>query len=308
MQAPGRLCFVVMPFGVKETGAGKDAPAQVDFDRLWSVALKPLLEEDLGYDAHRADLGQGVSIVREMIEQLALAHLVVADLSIPNPNVYYEIGVRHAARPKGCVLVSADWATPPFDTRGFRHVRYPLTDGSVPQVAAGAIRAALRDSVRRLSSAATPCFELPDFPDIDPQRALAFRSALDAERAFELRLEAARLKPGEERAREIAEIVRETTGTELSPRAALQVLLLARDHGRSATPGTLDRDGWDAVMKFVDALPEDLRTAIVLREIEGMSYEDIAVTMDCPIGTVRSRIFRAREAIDEKLKPLLGGN
>jgi RNA polymerase sigma-70 factor (ECF subfamily) len=54
-------------------------------------------------------------------------------------------------------------------------------------------------------------------------------------------------------------------------------------------------------------LPEDLRTAIMLREMEGMSYEDIAVTMDCPIGTVRSRIFRAREAIDEKLKPLLGG-
>jgi RNA polymerase sigma-70 factor (ECF subfamily) len=55
-------------------------------------------------------------------------------------------------------------------------------------------------------------------------------------------------------------------------------------------------------------LPEDLRTAIMLREIEGMSYEEIATTMDCPIGTVRSRIFRAREAIDEKLKPLVGGH
>ena len=54
-------------------------------------------------------------------------------------------------------------------------------------------------------------------------------------------------------------------------------------------------------------LPDDLRTAIMLREIEGMSYEEIATTMDCPIGTVRSRIFRAREAIDEKLKPLIGG-
>ena len=52
-------------------------------------------------------------------------------------------------------------------------------------------------------------------------------------------------------------------------------------------------------------LPEDLRTAITLREIEGMSYEEIARAMDCPIGTVRSRIFRAREAIDTRLKPLL---
>ncbi len=55
----------------------------------------------------------------------------------------------------------------------------------------------------------------------------------------------------------------------------------------------------------MDALPEELRTAIVLREIEGLSYEEIATVMDCPIGTVRSRIFRAREAISERLKPML---
>ena len=55
----------------------------------------------------------------------------------------------------------------------------------------------------------------------------------------------------------------------------------------------------------IEELPEELRTAIQLREIEGMSYEDIARIMDCPIGTVRSRIFRAREAIAERLKPLL---
>ncbi|MGH8397067.1 MAG: RNA polymerase sigma factor RpoE [Gammaproteobacteria bacterium] len=55
----------------------------------------------------------------------------------------------------------------------------------------------------------------------------------------------------------------------------------------------------------IGELPEDLRTAIVLRELEGMSYEEIAQTMSCPVGTVRSRIFRAREAIDGKLRPLL---
>ncbi len=60
-----------------------------------------------------------------------------------------------------------------------------------------------------------------------------------------------------------------------------------------------------AVNAAMDALPEDLRQAIVLREIEGMSYEDIAETMDCPIGTVRSRIFRAREAISTKVKPMV---
>ena len=59
------------------------------------------------------------------------------------------------------------------------------------------------------------------------------------------------------------------------------------------------------VNEAMEALPEELKTAIVLREIEGLSYEDIANVMNCPIGTVRSRIFRAREAIAQKLRPLL---
>ncbi|QDQ87979.1 RNA polymerase sigma factor RpoE [Alcaligenaceae bacterium SJ-26] len=60
-----------------------------------------------------------------------------------------------------------------------------------------------------------------------------------------------------------------------------------------------------AVNEAIETLPDELRTAIVLREIEGMSYEDIAQSMGCPIGTVRSRIFRAREAISARLRPLL---
>ncbi len=62
----------------------------------------------------------------------------------------------------------------------------------------------------------------------------------------------------------------------------------------------------NTVNKAMEALPEELRTALTLREIEGMSYEDIAALMGCPIGTVRSRIFRAREAVAERLRPLLG--
>jgi RNA polymerase sigma-70 factor, ECF subfamily len=57
----------------------------------------------------------------------------------------------------------------------------------------------------------------------------------------------------------------------------------------------------------IETLPEELRTAIVLRELEGLSYEEIAATMDCPVGTVRSRIFRAREAIDRRLKEVFEG-
>jgi len=76
----------------------------------------------------------------------------------------------------------------------------------------------------------------------------------------------------------------------------------------TATPENelMGREVAAAVNKAVDSLPEDLRAAITLREIEGLSYEEIAGVMNCPIGTVRSRIFRAREAIAVELRPLLG--
>jgi len=67
----------------------------------------------------------------------------------------------------------------------------------------------------------------------------------------------------------------------------------------------LEEEIANTVRMAVEELPEDLRTALTLRELEGLSYEEISQAMDCPIGTVRSRIFRAREAVDAKLKPLL---
>ena len=81
-------------------------------------------------------------------------------------------------------------------------------------------------------------------------------------------------------------------------------------HGRLSSIDTpegnvLSEEIRQTVNAAIDALPDDLRTAIILREVEGMSYEEIATTMECPVGTVRSRIFRAREAIDRQLKPLL---
>ena len=80
--------------------------------------------------------------------------------------------------------------------------------------------------------------------------------------------------------------------------------------GRLKETGTpermaLQREIAQTIQAALDELPDDLRTAIMLRELEGLTYEEIAQAMDCPIGTVRSRIFRAREAIDIKLKPLM---
>jgi RNA polymerase sigma-70 factor (ECF subfamily) len=69
---------------------------------------------------------------------------------------------------------------------------------------------------------------------------------------------------------------------------------------------TISNELKEMVERAIAALPEDLRTAIVLRELEGMSYEEIAKTMECPVGTVRSRLFRARDTIDAELKKIEG--
>ena len=68
---------------------------------------------------------------------------------------------------------------------------------------------------------------------------------------------------------------------------------------------SLSQELQETLERAIQALPDDLRTAIVLRELDGMSYEEIAQTMDCPVGTVRSRIFRARDAIGKKVGTLI---
>jgi RNA polymerase sigma-70 factor (ECF subfamily) len=100
---------------------------------------------------------------------------------------------------------------------------------------------------------------------------------------------------------------RRPPGTDVDADTAeqLDVGVRLKEH---ATPENhlLEDEIAQTVRRAIEDLPEDLRTAITLRELEGLSYEEIAKAMDCPVGTVRSRIFRARAAIDAKLEPLIG--
>ena len=119
-----------MPFRRKPTGrTEKHVPAEVDFDALWERVYQPVLR-DLGYRAVRADRDAGALIITQMIQRLAIADVVVADITLANANVYYEIGIRHAAKERGCVLIAADWARPVFDLDQMRQLRFPLTDGT----------------------------------------------------------------------------------------------------------------------------------------------------------------------------------
>jgi len=117
--------FVAMPFGTKPGPDGKP----VDFNRVYSELIRPALES-AGLTAFRADEETRPGDIRvDMFQELLIADLVVVDLTIDNPNVWYELGVRHALRARGVVLISAGHAVKAFDVYTDRKLRYSLSGG-----------------------------------------------------------------------------------------------------------------------------------------------------------------------------------
>ncbi len=253
-----QICFMIMPYGKKPTEVepGK-GPATVDFDALWDKVFRPLIEEDLDCVPIRADQDLGALIIVEMIEKLALSDLVLADVTTPNANVYYEVGVRHAARERGCVLISADWSRQKFDLDQMRQLRYPLPDGEVTDDTAAAARAALRDKVGKAMEGVSPVYQaLPGFPKPDPTRAASLQQYVQAISRFNADVRAARLQSGPDAgkaARGLWDRYRDNVGR--MPAVALEVLYLLRDC----------RD-WQGVVELVDSLPDPVKTLPVVAE------------------------------------------
>jgi len=118
--------FVAMPFGIKPADDGRP----VDFDRVYAELIRPALES-VGLDVMRADEEQCAGDIRaDMFQELLMADLVVADLTLDNPNVWYELGVRHALRARGVILVQGPRAAQPFDIYTDRKLSYHLKDGA----------------------------------------------------------------------------------------------------------------------------------------------------------------------------------
>lgn len=147
--------FIAMPFGVKP---GPDGVTPVDFDRVLAELLRPALEQ-AGFEVFRADEEpRGGDIRADMFQELLVADLVVVDLSIPNPNVWYELGVRHALRARGVVLVygarpGAD-APKAFDVYTDRKLRYAMCADGGPDPAglASALTALARMAAETLDT------------------------------------------------------------------------------------------------------------------------------------------------------------
>src|ERR1700745_2797269 len=138
-----RRAFVIMPLGEKKAADG----TAVDFDGVYRDLFAPAIAA-AGLMPHRADADRrGGSIHLDMFQDLMLAEFVVADLTIDNPNVWYEIGVRHALRAGGPVLTYALRDRLPFDIAGQRMQRYTLRDGKLDPDLLETERAALKEAI-----------------------------------------------------------------------------------------------------------------------------------------------------------------
>jgi tetratricopeptide (TPR) repeat protein len=255
---PAPIAFLVMPFDTKPTGRSEpNVPAEVDFDALWYRVYRPVLTE-MGYEAVRADRDVGALIISEMIQRLALADLVVADVSLPNANVYYEIGVRHAAKRIGCVLVAADWAKPVFDLAQLRQLRFPLPDGKIGEEAVAAAKAVLTEGLGPLIEGSSPVFDAVEgFPVSDPSRASAFREQVAQLSAFNADVRAARLAPAaEKRAKALEVFERHGQKRAIQEAVALEILGLLRD-----------LVGWKETLDYIESLPPNVaRHPLVLEQ------------------------------------------
>src|SRR5215472_8429558 len=174
------VCFMIMPFGRKPTQADAGrGPAEIDFNALWDRCYVPTIKA-LGYEPVRADQDTSSLIVSEMLERLYFADLVLADMTIPNGNVYYEIGIRHAAKETGCVLLAADWSKQLFDVAQMRTVRYPLPEGEITEATAASFQAAVKDGIRGLADGIGPMHQaIRGYPsNVDPRKAITTQSQL----------------------------------------------------------------------------------------------------------------------------------
>jgi tetratricopeptide (TPR) repeat protein len=183
------LCFVLMPFGKKTDAEGRS----IDFDEVYRQVLAPAIER-AGLGPIRADEERhGGVIHQQMFERLVYCDYAVADLTAANANVFYELGVRHAALARSTVCVFADGGRLPFDVGPLRALPYKLKDGLPAAVEADAenLTKLLRDA--RDSDADSPVYNfVTGYPERDLSKAATFRECVERSNNLRRELERAR--------------------------------------------------------------------------------------------------------------------
>jgi hypothetical protein len=190
------LCFVDMPFGKKKDPI---SAVEIDFNHIYESAIKPGIE-DAGLEALRGDEEKSGGIIHTaMFARLILAEFVIADLTLANANVFYELGVRHAAKPFTTVSIYANSHQLPFDVAMIRSINYKLENGQITDNEIEKLRkeiaTRLTESIQGQATKDSPLFQLiPDFPGIylPDEVTDAFKDRIKYEKKFQEKLENAK--------------------------------------------------------------------------------------------------------------------
>jgi tetratricopeptide (TPR) repeat protein len=250
------LCFVLMPFGKKTDETGR----LIDFDQIYEQIIRPGIEAADLESIRDSEETTGGFIHKRMFERLMLCDYAVADLTTANPNVFYELGMRHGVRPHTTVLMSCRGMRLPFDIAPLRLIRYSLdASGSPTKVDAD------RDAVRsRLIACKNPVEDSPLFqlltdwptPDIARLKTDTFRESVDYSQKYKTRLAAAR-KVGSEA---LAQIESELDISTTDPVIVIDLFLSYRA-----------AENWSGMVDLTSKMSPPMARSVLVREQTGLA-------------------------------------
>lgn len=251
-----------MPFGRK---IDLQPGGEIDFDLIYNIGIRPAIEA-AGLVAIRGDQETSGGIIHKaMFARLLLAEFVVADMTTANANVFYELGIRHAAKPQTTIPIFATVAAPPFDVNLVRAIPYDLRDdGSLSEESAQQLIAALSE---RINGALTgpvsqdsPLFSLfPEFPGIEMSHELTdvFRDRVDYSRTFQDALATARSVQPRENAVAALKAIEEDLGDPLLIECGVLIDLFLSYRAVEA---------WDDMVALYDRMPAVTQEAALCRQ------------------------------------------
>jgi hypothetical protein len=260
LKEPAPLCFVLMPFGRKLDASGR----LTDFDAVYRKVIAPAVEQ-AGLDPVRADEERiGGTIHKPMFERLMLCHYAVADITGANPNVFYELGIRHALRPRSTVILFREGTVLPFDIVLVRGISYKTNGSGEPVESEGTIAAiaAQLEEARLNPHDDSPIFQLiDDLPrwEIDHTKTDVFRSSVDYSKRYKDRLAHA-VKQGAPAVEAIAAEPGLRNLLEVETGIVVDLFLSLRDV-----------KAYDAMIKLYDRMPLPVQRAKMMREQLGFA-------------------------------------
>ena len=254
------LCFVDMPFGQKPD---LKSGVVVDFDQIYNKAIKPAIEE-CGLEALRGDEERTGGIIHgAMFARLLLAEFVVADLTLANPNVFYELGIRHASKPFTTVPIFANVSALPFDVALVRAVGYHLTKGKLTKAGAQKLKSQLSKRLSDAISGATthdsPLFQLiPKFPGIDlPDEVTeTFKDRIRQAEEFREMLSSARAQPLREEREALLKIRRDLGDLKTVQRSLLIELMSS----------FRDAEAFEELVELYNSFPGPLKEYVIVKQ------------------------------------------